>query len=75
MAGFETGQESVIHCKYKVRDQSPWTQGDELKRDKIDATAIMKLFYWSKDQHSGSWKVQKSTLPVHDFQHGMVWYM
>lgn len=23
MAGFETGQESVIHCKYKVRDQSP----------------------------------------------------
>jgi hypothetical protein len=23
MAGFETGQESVIYCKYKVRDQSP----------------------------------------------------
>lgn len=23
MAGFETGQESMIYCIYKVRDQSP----------------------------------------------------
>lgn len=56
MAGFETGKELMIYCIYKVRVQFPWAQGDEWKRGKIDATAIMKL---STDQKTSIQVVER----------------